>query len=174
MMASAPDFTVLARALVASELAPTLAEAQGMYCGLLCADAPDATPRWLAELAPAETAARRKCAEELTRLAEYTKEQLTGPVDGFAPLLPPHDTGARAAALVDWLRGFLYGLALGDFAPARHSARAQEILSDFIALTHLETAVVGAGDERSLEEIVAFVGVATLSLLAETLSASER
>lgn len=175
-MASAPDFTALAHALATSGPVPTLAEAQGLYCGLLCADAMTATPRWLAELAPAGSNTAQTAVAELTRLADYTRAQLAGPVEDFTPLLPQADLITRAAALVDWLHGFLYGLALGGFTPARQSARAQEILDDFIALTQLDAAGVGTGtDEAStLEELVAFVGVATIALLAETLSIAER
>jgi uncharacterized protein YgfB (UPF0149 family) len=169
-------FEDLIRPLTVSELSPTPAEVHGMLLGLLAAGAVDAEDCWLNEvLASADPAdlAVGECRNLLCRLAAQTREQLADQPD---LLLPETSAGqqAMAAALVDWVRGFLFGISLAGLDPAAGagdgiSANAEEAINDLLDLTRLDLDSVGEGeaDEAALTEITEFIRVAAMLVYEE-------
>ncbi|MBB1125055.1 UPF0149 family protein [Thiospirillum jenense] len=170
------DVVELADWLASSPLALTLAEAQGMYCGLRGGGAADAPQRWLAEIAPTSA----HITAILQQLAEYTDQQLADATCRFNLLLPPPTAALveQAAALVDWVRGFLYGSGLAAIQLNQLSAPAQEIYTDLIAITQLDLSTIADHnaaptevdeDETALTDMIEFVRVAVMLLDVERL-----
>jgi yecA family protein len=164
-------FEDLIRPLTVSELSPTPAEAHGMLLGLLSAGSAAAERCWLDEvLAGADPAdlAVAECRGLLRRLAAQTRDQLA---DQPELLLPDASAGsqAMAAAIVDWVRGFLFGISIGGLDPAAAaddglSANAKEAIDDLLDITRLDLDSIGAGeaDEAALTEITEFIRVAAM------------
>jgi uncharacterized protein YgfB (UPF0149 family) len=155
-----------------SALAPSPAEAHGIYCGLLCGDASGAREHWLSELLlPAQAPNLDACRAELIRLAEHTHRQLQGPEGRFVPLLPDIDRPLpeRAEAVHDWSRGFLYGLGLTHCDPNRLNGSAREALEDLSELTRLDLADLDDSEdnEAALVEITEFLWVAAMLIHQE-------
>jgi uncharacterized protein YgfB (UPF0149 family) len=169
------------RLALLSELAPTVSEAHGMLCGLLCAHAPDAEHVWVEELLRGSDPQDLNAAElgdELRRLGEGTREEIEGPGLGFSPLLPPEDRPLRerAVGLYDWSRGFLYGLGLAGVDASQLSEQTREALDDLADVTRLDLDSLDEGEdnEEALVELVEFVWVAAMLIYEEcTPDASE-
>ncbi len=142
-----------------------------MLVGLFAADTADAERRWLDEvLADADPADLTvgECRGLLLRLAAQTREQLSGQPD---LLLPETAAGqqATAVALVDWVRGFLFGISIGGLDPSAGtddglSATAREAIVDLLDLTRLDLDSVGDddADDQALTEIAEFIRVAAM------------
>lgn len=163
-----PDYAALAELLAASPLKPSPAESHGIYAGLMALGAPQARSRWLAELVPDQNAA---LGDALRALAEATDAGLADPSMGFALLLPDEEQGLRerADALLDWIRGLLYGLGLAGLNAERLSPPAREALADLLEVTRmdLDDLADDDADELALAEIVEFVRVAVMLLQSE-------
>ena len=107
----------------------------------------------------------------LARLATQTEAGLVDTELGFEPLLPADDRplAERAAAMVDWCRGFLGGFGLGGAtAHAPLSGEAQEILRDLgtVAGSSFDLGDESE-DEDALIEVHEFVRMAAMLLFAE-------
>ncbi len=182
-----PNFDDLVQLLALSALSPSPSEAHGVYCGLLCAGAPDAQGRWLAELLPAasDDAAPRDlsveaCRDSLTALASDTRRQMAGPDMGFDLLLPAEERSLpeRAAAVHEWARGFLFGLGLAGVdatrtapapAPPGLSPPVREVIADFVELTRMDLDHLEDDEEseQALAEIIEFIRVAAMLVLED-------
>ncbi len=172
----------LAQCLAAGALAPSPAEVHGILCGLICAGHPQAEAAWLAEVAPqgpvgdllAEASAR-DCRGRLDALAEQTRADIEGPGLGFAPLLPDDEQplSARAEAVYDWCRGFLYALGLTGVREADLSEQTREVFNDFVDITRLDLADLDEGEdnESALTEVVEFLWVAAMLVYEERVAA---
>jgi uncharacterized protein YgfB (UPF0149 family) len=169
-------FEDLIRPLTVSDLSPTPAEAHGMLLGLLSAGAADAERRWIDEIFagadPADLTVG-ECRGLLRRLAAQTQDQLANQPE---LLLPGPSAGqqATAAAIVDWVRGFLYGISVGGLDPSARSddglsANAKEVIDDLLDLTRLDLDSVGdsEADESALTEITEFIRVAAMLVYEE-------
>lgn len=170
------DYEGVRQLLAPSDLSPSPSEAQGILCGLICGGDPRPAQTWLQQLLPASDDARAdllvaEAREGLARLADWTLGEIQGPAMGLTVLLPD-DMAAleeRAAALYDWVRGFLFALGLLGVREADLSRQAREVLNDFTQLTHLDLDALDDGEENeaALTEITEFVRVAAMLLYQE-------
>lgn len=178
MQPDAPDYDDLGSALAVSELSPSASEAQGIYCGLLAAAAPEALQRWLGELLPAvdDGEAVAECRTMLGALAAYTHEQLEGPAREFGLLLPDDDRGLRerAVALHEWTRGFLFGLGLAGVDAAGLSPPAREAFADLLEVTRMDLNDLDDDEtnEQALSEVVEYIRVASTLMYEEAMAAT--
>ena len=175
------DYDQLGRLLQASDLAPTPGEAHGMLCGLICGAANAPERAWMEQLlpaarAPAEGGAAPRggspTADEtalrtgLEGLARETRARLADPELGLALLLPGDDRplAERAAALCDWVRGFLYAVGLLGVTERDLSAVTREVLKDFSNITRMDLDAVAEDEESevALMEVAEFVWVAAM------------
>ena len=169
------DFDWLGERLAAlSELAPSVSEAHGMLCGLLCARVPEAERTWVDEvLAGADTRdlAAAELRSTLGRLGADTRGEIEGPGLGFAPLLPPEDRTLRerATGLYDWSRGFLYGLGLAEVDGRDLPDQVREVIDDFADITRLDLEGLDEDEdnEEALVELQEFVWVAAMLIYEE-------
>lgn len=165
-----PAFSQLEASLQQANVSMSPAESHGLLCGMLCAAGRLNAGQWLNEVfEDAHTDGRvvEDCRSELLNLADVTVNQLNDPALEFALLLPDDDESLnyRAAALIDWSRNYLYGLALGGLAdPADLPGDVAEIIND---LSEISRADAEGGDEgneaeNALEEIIEYVRMGVL------------
>ncbi|MCF7990642.1 MAG: YecA family protein [Thiohalocapsa sp.] len=180
MVQPALDYDTLNQLLGASTLSPSPAEAQGIYCALLAADAPDAESRWLAELLPRDGGDRddvQSCRRALADVAAETRKIFQGEAGGLDPLLPAESASleARAVAVHEWVRGFMFGLALARIETKALSAPTQEAIDDFMQLMRMDLDDLqdDEANEAALAEIIEFVRVAAM-LVREDMVAKEK
>jgi uncharacterized protein YgfB (UPF0149 family) len=112
--------------------------------------------------------------QALTGIANWTQAAITPPSVSFDLLLPPEEQPLleRATAVHDWIRGAVYGLALGGLERDGLDAEAREAFDDLVELTRLDLASIEEGeeDERALMEVVEFLRVALMSIRESGLS----
>ncbi len=116
------------------------------------------------ELVGADAVADGETVEDFAALAlsELDAEDLS-----FSPLLPEDDDAlpARVEALGEWCASFLAGL--GAVADTDLNETEAEMLDDLVAISAVDADVdEGEDAERELMELVEYVRVAVLSLLA--------
>lgn len=172
--ATATDYAQLTQRLTVSALDPSPAEAHGMLCGLISAGRDGAEAAWIGELLAGtdrDDLLARDCRRSLRDLAAHTRAQIEGPGPGFTPLLPADDRPlpARALALYDWSRGYLYGLGLAGLDADDLSEQTREVLADFAAITHLDLDALAEGEEneQALIELQEFIWVAVMLVYEE-------
>jgi yecA family protein len=179
MAPTADDYDTLNRLLDASALSPSPAEAQGVYCGLLAADADKPEERWLSELLAGvhDSADTATCRDLLRDLATHTRSTVEGAPMGFALLLPGEDRSLRERAIAahGWCRGFLFGLGLCGVDAAALSPESREAFDDMLELTRmdLDDLADDESNEQALAEIVEFLRVAAM-LVYEDRAAREQ
>ncbi|WP_246237614.1 UPF0149 family protein [Caldichromatium japonicum] len=170
----------IARYLESGCLCPTLSEAHGMLCGLICAGEPKAVDVWLDQIIPAgdnnppspDTGRVVLCEWAAGISAHFQAPErvldLPSP-DDSAPLRE------RALWLYDWTRGFLYGLGLHSLGIADCSAQGREIIADLTAITQMDLGQLDDSEdnEQALAELIEFVRVAVMLLHAEQTSAKQ-
>ncbi len=109
-------------------------------------------------------AAERRAA--LEQLAAWTQAALDPTSMGFDLLLPPDDwpLHERASAVLDWVRGLLFGLTLGGLSHEQLLGQAGEAFDDLIELTRMDLDAISEdeADEEALTEIVEFLRVAAM------------
>jgi uncharacterized protein YgfB (UPF0149 family) len=172
--APAPDHAELTGVLRTLRLGIDASDLHGSLSGYLCAGTAPTAGQWLEclELSPDSPAVAAD--PRLQAFFRACKAQFEPPLAEVEPLLPAatEPMPRRAAALVEWCRGFLGGFGLGGAAliPAL-PADAREILGDFgtIAASSLEGAG-GAEDERALADVLEFVRTAAALLHRDALA----
>ncbi len=119
----------------------------------------------------------------LEALAHETTARLADPELGLALLLPDDDRPLRerAAALCDWVRGFLYALGLLGLTDRDLSAETREVITDFSQITRMDLDALSDGrpdaladdeaQEVALTEVAEFVAVAALLVREDRLAA---
>lgn len=176
----APDFDTLSQTLRRLEAGVGAAELDGALAGFLCAGGTVASDRWLPALALGELD------ESLDRAGdrEFFKSFFLGlardlddPEFGFSPLLPGDEepVADRAAAMVDWCRGFLGGLGLaGVDLTAGLAGDSGEVVGDLgrIAATEFDPGDTDADDEEAYAEMVEYIRVGVI-LLHQQLALSQ-
>ena len=164
------NYEKLGEILQHSPLQLSASEAQGMFAGLLCGGTGSPEEIWLQELfgdaLPSE--ADRHLLQEV---AQHTLGELRDEAFRFKPLFPGESYAieVRAEALYDWVRGFLYGLALGGMDQTTLSDTAREALSALTEITRLDLNQLEAGEEneRALMELEEFLRVTVMVFFAE-------
>jgi len=174
MLSEEVDYQRVAESLSASELSPSAAEVQGMFCGLLCAGDPEAEQTWLRELlpeAPPGDLLAQEARRPLLTLAASTREQMESDDLALSLLLPSDGVplAERAVAVYDWSRGFLFGLAVAGLREADLSEDARGVFGDFAALTQMDLDDLEdtEDNEQSLMEVIEFMRVAAMLVYAE-------
>ncbi len=113
--------------------------------------------------APADADERRTALEQL---AVWTQSAIEPTALSFDLFLPPEDRPLqeRASAVLDWVRGLLFGFALGGLGCEQLLGQAGEAFDDLVELTRmdLEAVVESDADEQALTEIVEFLRVAAM------------
>jgi hypothetical protein len=174
------DYDQAGRWLAASELSPTPGEAHGMLCGLICGGDRAAEESWLDELLPKAGTGDVLAGEArdgLSGLARQTWEQIRGPGLGFSLLLPAETEplAARATALYDWVRGFLFALGVQGISERDLSEQTREVFRDFVALTRMDLDALEDAEENeeALTEVAEFVWVAAMLVYEERVAGPE-
>jgi uncharacterized protein YgfB (UPF0149 family) len=173
-MDAALDHAEFTRCLDRLRLGVGASELHGSLSGYLCAGGTAHSESWLRELAleeAAETVAGSGERGLFVRLFESVDAALADPQLGFGLLLPDDEApiAERAAALVDWCRGFLGGVGLaGAGLPAGDEGDLGEVLHDFsrIASTEVDGGEVDE-DEEAYAEVVEYVRVGALLVRTE-------
>ena len=150
-------------------------ELHGSLCGYLCAGGAAGTNAWCEALALEalqdvivdDADARRTFGQFFSQ----SRARLIDPQLGFQPLLPDAEDAVpkRAAALVEWCRGFVGGLGLaGNDGAEALSADSQEVLADLsrIAASDLTTGNSDE-DEENFTEVLEYVRMGVLLLQSE-------
>ncbi len=167
----------LERRLASADLEISGSEVHGLLAGLLCSGTEDAEIRGIGELLPdldGGDLLAQECMQLLRRLFAKTRAELDDPDMGFTLMLPDDELpiGQRAAAVVDWCQGFLYGIGIGGVSSAgKLSDQAREALGDISEMTRMDLAGVNADndDEAALMQVVEFLKVATMLIYEETM-----
>lgn len=107
----------------------------------------------------------------LEGLADWTEAALDAQSLAFDLLLPPEDRPLRerATAVHDWVRGLLFGLALGGLQREQLQGQALEAFDDLVELTRMDMDAVAESeaDEEALAEIVEFLRIAAMLIREE-------
>lgn len=118
-------------------------EAHGLLCGLICGNSDQSRELWLLEVLPEgldmTNLSHKALAGNMLELFQQSQAGLSSEELAFDLLLPDGDRplAERAAALVDWCQGFVYGLGLGGIRLDQLSEEGKEGLSDLIQITQL-------------------------------------
>ncbi len=150
-------------------------ELHGSLCGYLCAGGAAGTNAWCEALAlealqdviSDDADARRTFGQFFSQ----SRARLIDPQLAFEPLLPDAEDPVpqRAAALVEWCRGFVGGLGLaGNESAETLSEEGQEVLADLsrIAASDLVTGNSDE-DEADFTEVLEYVRMGVLLLQSE-------
>lgn len=175
-----PDFDLLSRTLDRLAAGLGAAELDGVLTGFLCAGGQATADHWLPRLALDEiddTLEDGADRELFAALYRSLSADLDDPELGFTPLLPSDDSpvAERAAAMVEWCRGFLGGLGLaGVNLEAGLAGDGGEIVGDFgrIAATEFDPGESDEDDEAAYAEMVEYIRVGVL-LLHQQLARTE-
>lgn len=142
----------------------------GSLSGYLCGGGRPGEDDWLDALAidaEGSVAAQRT----LQPLYRECRAQFEHVPANLEPLLPARDAGLprRAAALIEWCRGFLGGFGLSGAAARRAlSAEAKEILADIGTIAGSNFATSDSReDEQALADVLDFVRTAAVILHRE-------
>lgn len=167
-----PDFDTLSRTLDRLEAGVGAAELDGALAGFLCAGGAAAADRWLSSLALAEleeTIVDARDRDLFGALFRGLSRELEDPEFAFEPLLPGDETpiAERAAAMVEWCRGFLGGLGLAGIDLGRGlDGDGGEVVGDFgrIAATEFDPGESDEDDEEAYAEMVEYIRVGVMLL----------
>lgn len=151
------------------------AEAHGVLCGMLSVNAATDFFVWLKaadlELDASDALAMEK-ARPLRTLWNASREQMQGSEMDLQLLLPDDDDllEDRIAALGQWARGYLYGLAMAGFQqPEGLPDEAKEFLVDLSEIANVALDVEDSEeDEEAFIELVEYLRMGAL-MLNETL-----
>jgi uncharacterized protein len=155
--------------LDAGPLNPSPSEAHGILCGLICGGDASALESWLDQVAPTADAGETLVVEGRAALREYglTIEREFKTSEPLVELPSPGESaplGERALWLYDWVRGFLYALALLSLPESELSEQGREILRDLTAITQMDLDELEDSEEneQALAEVSEFIRVAAM------------
>jgi len=149
------------------------AEAHGTLAGALCSSRDYGLIEWLHEILPEDSPDKQALQSSvLQTVYDSMVRTLTGDNADFAPMLPDDDAPlmARADALSDWCKGFLYGIGSGTVPdPSKVSTEADEIIEDLKQITSVgvEADEQNEENEAAFAEVVEFVRVGVQLLFVE-------
>lgn len=177
MTTTADNYERLEASLARARSELDAAEAQGLFCGLLCASGRVNEAQWLGEVfeegIDTRNTAVEECRRELNRMADALNTSLYSGEMDLELMLPDDDASLaeRTEALGSWCHGFLFGLGLGGIHQEEiRSPEVRELLQDMgeIARLSLDGEEGSEEDEAALTEIVEYLRVGVL-YIAETL-----
>lgn len=146
------DYAELDEALARAGAGTDSAECHGTICGILCIGRPTDDKVWadiLLEGLDQGNAVVGEARAMIVQLVDAAQASLRSSEMTFTPLLPGDDTSleVRAAALAQWVQGFLFGLATGAAQRTpEYSEETREVIEDFSQIARLGVSE-GGGDE---------------------------
>lgn len=152
-------------------------ELHGMLRGLECAGVEDPPAALCHELTHSDSVIQDAAAlqqGQLLKILRALDGSQTGRHWSMHPLLPDDSASLqeRAAALAQWVHGYLYGIGLGhvDMRPVQDSEEGRQALTDLVEISRMDCQVHqdSEEDEVALTEIEEFVWVAA-ELICATL-----
>jgi uncharacterized protein YgfB (UPF0149 family) len=158
------------------------AEAQGLLCGLLCADPNVRAEAWAGSVLGAQASAEPlagEAREMLGRLYERTRDQLMGGEYSLALLLPDDEEplDERVESLAHWCQAFLVGLATGGLKDMRTLPdEAAEFARDLLDISRagIEPDEDSEQGETDFAEIVEYVRIGVFVIYSELRSEQAR
>jgi len=172
------DFETIETSLQAIGLQISASEAHGLVTGLVCGNFDQSLALMGKELLPERHAEDQDYLDskaELTQMHALINEELRDTELGFRLLLPAEADGVvkRAAALVSWCQGFMYGFGISAHESEKKlSDDAQEALQDLGEFTRLDTLVLSEDDEdelQALTELEEYMRVAVMTIYQDML-----
>jgi len=151
------------------DAAESAAEVHGIATAMLCLNPSTDANAWMTEAFFDDAHLLEEDKYTLINLFDETKELMESEEFLFDLFLPDEDSAlsVRCTALVQWCRGFLFGL--GQAKDRSWSQDAQEILKDIVEFTKLDTDLEGEDDEaeNSLIEIQEYLRASTMLIRSE-------
>jgi len=155
------------------------AEVHGILCGRLAGgEHPDSAGvrRALLTSLACDEEILDNLAESLHGLYRASFDSFADGAMAFEPLLPEDDVALdqRVAALADWCRGFLTGLAdTGRLAGPSLSQDVSATLEDFVAISQVDAdSELAEADEADFVELSEYVRVAAMLVFTELAGAN--
>jgi len=166
-MAYSTDFDDLSHSLIKLDAASEAAEAQGLLCGILCAQGRVEKVSWiqqvLGEAIPQGDLLIQEVREQLESIFSETLETLYDEEYGFQMFLPDDDVSIneRLHTLSEWCQGFLLGFSMRpqDSIEGELREEIDSLLEDFVEITRidLDTDEETEEEESSYFEITEYI-----------------
>ncbi|SHE20962.1 UPF0149 family protein [methanotrophic endosymbiont of Bathymodiolus puteoserpentis (Logatchev)] len=153
------------------DAAESAAEVHGIATAMLCLDSAAEASSWMTEAFFEDAHLLEEDKYALINLFDETKALLAGDEFLFDLYLPEDEEASltvRCTALIQWCRGFLFGLGRAS-NPEQWSSGIQEILKDIVEFTKLDTDIEEGDDEAegSLVEIQEYLRASTMLIRTE-------
>ncbi len=153
------------------DAAESAAEVHGIATAMLCLDPAAEASSWMTEAFFEDAHLLEEDKYALINLFDETKALLAGDEFLFDLYLPEDEEASltvRCTALIQWCRGFLFGLGRAS-NPEQWSSDIQEILKDIVEFTKLDTDIEEGDDEAegSLVEIQEYLRASTMLIRTE-------
>jgi uncharacterized protein YgfB (UPF0149 family) len=156
------DYAACRDALERAEADLEPAEFHGTVCAMLCCGREGDIDDWLDDIVVTEVGLGAH-GTVLVQAGERSRRALLGDDLDLQLLLPDDDTPIteRGEALAGWCTGFLFGMGLaGKRTHERLSADAQEVMSDIMTFSRLDSAIDDDDEsEAAFAELVEYVRI---------------
>lgn len=161
------DFDDLAHGLISLHAATDAAEAQGLLCGILCAQGRVDQTSWTAQVLGEgltdgdETI--QELRQQLNTLYQESMQSLYDEEYGFKMYLPDDEVTLqeRIEAISEWCQGFLLGFSMRSLDEVSDEIREEieGLIEDFVEVTRLdvESSEDENEDEQSFMEIEEYI-----------------
>lgn len=152
------------------DAAESAAEVHGIATAMLCLDPSTDASSWMTEAFFEDAHLLEDDKYALINLFDETKELLAGDEFLFDLFVPDEDStlAVRCTALIQWCRGFLFGLGRARNIE-QWSSDIQEILKDIVEFTKLDADIEEEDEEAegSLIEIQEYLRASTMIIRSE-------
>jgi len=152
------------------DAAESAAEVHGIATAMLCLDPSTDANSWVTEAFFEDAHLLEDDKFALINLFDETKELLAGDEFLFDLYLPDEDStlAVRCTALIQWCRGFLFGLGHASTSQ-KWSSDTQDIIKDIVEFTKLDTEIEDDDEEAegSLIEIQEYLRASTMIIRSE-------
>jgi yecA family protein len=151
------EYDDLAHSLISLHAATDAAEAQGLLCGILCAQGRVEQSSWTAQVLGESLAGGdisiNELRQQLHALYEESMQSLYDEEFGFQMYLPDDDVTLqeRIEAISEWCQGFLLGFSMRSLEEISGEIREEieGLIEDFVEVTRLD---VESGDDEGEDE----------------------
>jgi len=167
------DYDIITEALEAASAEIKGAEAHGMVCGLVCANAKQDGFNRLEPFLSNRDNLPQESREVLLGLYAQSWQKIQGIDFDFQPILPDDDNALklRAESLANFCTGFLFGLQLSGIntKDESYSADLREAIATITDIAHLDNDDTGYHDEDewAYMELVEYVRLAVMLVFTE-------
>jgi len=154
------------------DAAESAAEVHGIATAMLCLDPATEASSWITEAFFEDAHLLEDDKYALINLFDETKELLAGDEFLFDLYLPDEEEASlavRCTALIQWCRGFLFGLGRASSTSQQWSSDTQDIIKDIVEFTKLDADIEEGDDESegSLVEIQEYLRASTMLIRTE-------